>query len=140
MKSMIKIYDRLPEEAAEVRRDVFIKEQGFPYDYDEKDEVSSHFVMFEGGKAVAACRVFESEHKGEFILGRLAVLKNHRGQGKGGEMVRCALESIAAVGGKSLVLHSQMHSVGFYEKLGFETYGEVEDDAGAPHIWMKKKI
>ena len=140
MENEIKIYDHLTEEATDVRREVFINEQGFPYDYDENDEVSSHFVMFEDGKAVAACRVFESENNGEYILGRLAVLKNYRGQGKGGQMVRYALERIAALEGKSLVLHSQIHSVGFYEKLGFETYGEIEDDAGAPHIWMRKNL
>lgn len=140
MKGEIKIFCCLPEEAAVVRSEVFIKEQGFPYDYDEKDDISIHFVMFDGSKPVAACRVFESENKGEYILGRLAVLKQYRGQGRGAEMVKSAVEYVADMGGESLILHSQMHSVGFYEKLGFETFSEVEDDAGAPHIWMLKKL
>ena len=138
MKNEIKIYKFLPNEGAYVRQQVFINEQGFPYDYDAKDEVSVHFVMFENGTPVAACRVFASEKRGEFILGRLAVLKPFRKQGKGAKMVGFALNYVKNHGGESLILHSQIHSVSFYEKIGFEVYGDVEDDAGAPHIWMRK--
>ncbi len=140
MKTDIKIYKYLPQEASEVRHEVFITEQGFPYDYDKKDDVSTHFVMFYEEKPVAACRVFESETPGTYILGRLAVRKPFRNKGLGKQMVLRAIENTAENGGEFLLLHSQMHSRGFYEKLGFQAYGDIEDDAGAPHIWMKIKL
>ena len=34
-KMLIKIYDKLPDEAKKIREKVFINEQGFSYDYDE---------------------------------------------------------------------------------------------------------
>ena len=140
MNADIKIFNRLPREASEVRSEVFITEQGFPYDYDSKDDVATHFVMFCSEKAVAACRVFEGDADGVYILGRLAVKKEYRCKGYGKAMVLAAIEFVEKNRGESLILHSQLHSRGFYEKLGFSAYGEVEDDVGAPHIWMKKQF
>lgn len=28
----------------------------------------------------------------------------------------------------------------FYETIGYTQYGEIEDDQGCPHIWMKKEL
>ena len=36
-------------------------------------------------------------------------------------------------GATEFILHSQMPAIGFYERLGYEPYGEIEDDGGQPH-------
>ena len=75
----IKVYDKLPEEAREIRETVFLVEQGFEVEYDDKDEISVHLVMYKDNNTpVATCRVFKSEKGGVYILGRLAVLKEYR--------------------------------------------------------------
>lgn len=28
----------------------------------------------------------------------------------------------------------------FYEKQGYIQFGQIDDDEGVPHMWMKKKI
>ncbi len=129
----------LPE-ARSVREEVFIHEQGFSYDYDEIDDIAMHFVMFEKGSPVAACRVFESEGKGTFVLGRLAVKKVCRGRDFGSMMLDAAMEYVESVGGDSLILHSQLQAKDFYAKNGFEEYGEIEYEEECPHIWMKKAV
>ncbi len=135
-----KIFSEFVPEAKRVREEVFIYEQGFSYDYDEMDNVSVHIVGFEGDEPIAACRVFESENKGVFILGRLAVKKACRNRGFGGEMVDAAKEYAKSVGGRHLILHSQLQAKGFYEKLGFREYGEIEYEEDCPHIWMKTEL
>lgn len=136
----VKIYNKPSEKGMAVREEVFIKEQGFSYDRDEIDDTAYHIVLFEGETAVGVCRVFESDEKNVYILGRLAVAKEHRGKGYGGMIVKKAIEYIKELNGKSLILHSQMQAKEFYEKLGFAEYGEIEYEEGCPHIWMKLKI
>ena len=139
-KLYTKIFSEFVPEAQRVREEVFIHEQGFSYDYDEMDDVSVHIVGFEGDKPIAACRIFESEKEGTFILGRLAVKKVCRNRGVGGEMVAAAKEYAKSIGGGYLILHSQLQAKGFYEKLGFREYGEVEYEEDCPHIWMKTEL
>lgn len=136
-----KLYNTLPKEAAEIRNDVFIEEQGFENEYDDTDAVATHIVMFDGEeKAVATCRVFWNEEMNSYVLGRLAVVKAHRGKGIGAAVVEEALLYVKTEGGKELMLHSQCQSTGFYKKLGFAEFGEIEYEESCPHIWMKKSI
>ena len=39
-----------------------------------------------------------------------------------------------------IILHAQLQAVPFYEKLGFQAYGEIEYEEHCPHTWMKKII
>lgn len=133
-----KIYNYYPDTARAVREEVFISEQGFSYDYDETDDVSVHIVLEEEGQPVGVCRVFKGENEGEFVLGRLAVKKEHRNGGIGSAVLREALKYVTSEGGKALTLHSQLQAKAFYEKNGFESFGEIEYEEGCPHIWMKK--
>ena len=134
----IKIFEKIPQQARNIREEVFLKEQGFKSDKDNIDDVATHLVGYEGEKPVATCRVFESENKGVYFLGRLAVLKAHRGNGYGKQLIAKAEECIMEFGGKSLILHSQLHAKDFYTKLGYTEYGEVEYEQNQPHVWMKK--
>ncbi|GAA4144638.1 hypothetical protein GCM10022416_35620 [Actinomadura keratinilytica] len=37
-------------------------------------------------------------------------------------------------------LHAQTAVRAFYERLGYEAYGEEDIEAGIPHIWMRKAL
>ena len=43
----ILIYDTLPDEAAEIRRAVFVEEQGFHNEFDEIDKRAKHIVLYD---------------------------------------------------------------------------------------------
>ena len=135
------IYKSIPDEVREIRTKVFIGEQGFENEFDSVDAEAVHFLMRnDNGIPVATCRVFWNNKMNSHVLGRLAVLKEHRGRGTGSQVVREALDYVKSAGGKTLMLHSQCRASSFYEKLGFSSFGEVELDEGCPHIWMKKEL
>lgn len=136
----IKTYTALPDEAVKIRTEVFMDEQGFRQEFDETDKLAVHFVMFEDEKPIATCRVFKGETDGSYILGRLAVVKSCRGRSLGSELVKSAQEYVKTSGGKSISLHAQCAAERFYSALGFERFGEEDDDEGCPHIWMKKEL
>lgn len=135
-----KIYDYYPDSARLVREEVFMREQGFSYDYDEKDDEAVHIVVFDNGCPVGVCRIFRGEKENEFFFGRLAVKKEYRKNGIGSAVLGEALKYAASQGGRCLSLHSQLQAKEFYEKNGFEAYGEIDYEEGCPHIHMKKEI
>ena len=120
-----------------MREKVFMEEQGFSYDYDATDDVAVHMVMFDGDIPVAACRIFEGETQDVYILGRLAVKKECRGQGIGSRILGEAKAQAKKLGASKLILHSQMQAKEFYAKNGFAAYGEIEYEEDCPHIWMQ---
>ncbi len=133
------LYKNFPDCAKEIREAVFIKEQGFQSEFDETDGKAVHLVAFDnGGMPVATCRVFLDDITDSYTLGRLAVLKAYRHQKLGALLVEAAEEYVKSMGGKTLILHSQCQAAAFYRGLGFAEYGDVEDDQGCPHIWMRK--
>ena len=75
----IKHFDTLPEDAVFIRKEVFVKEQGFKNEFDEKDNEAHFLVGYECNKPVATCRIFYDTAKNIYIFGRIAVLKPYRG-------------------------------------------------------------
>lgn len=69
-------------------------------------------------------------------IGRMAVLKEHRGKGLGAQTMQFCIKKATEQGHKKLYLHAQTYASEFYEKLGFTGYGGEFDDAGIPHIAM----
>ncbi len=136
----VETYDKLPKEAINIRITVFVDEQGFYDEIDDTDNIATHLLLFSDDSAIGTCRVFESEKPSEYILGRLCVLKEHRGKGFGGLILKHAEESVKDKGGKSLKLHSQLHAKSFYEKCGYNQLGELEYEQNQPHIWMVKEL
>ena len=141
IKMTIKIFNKLTEESKNIREIVFVNEQGFTEEYDEKEDISNHFVMFDhDGKAVATCRIFKTGKPGEYMFGRMAVLKELRGNNIGRRMIEEVERFIIGQGGNRIILHAQLHAKGFYEKLGFIQEGETQLEQNKPHVWMSKKL
>lgn len=134
----ISIYDKITPDAKKIREEVFIKEQGFVSEYDDIDKIATHFVAFRKGEPVATLRLFLGEDKKSYVLGRLAVKKELRGEGIGSLMVNKALNHVKNKGALRLILHSQLSATDFYKKLGFIEYSSVEYEENCPHIWMEK--
>lgn len=136
----IKIYDTLPDDAARIREEVFMKEQGFHDEFDSTDKTAAHIVLYIEGIPAGTCRFFPGQEEGEYVIGRIAVLKEYRGEGLGSKVLTAAESAIQDAGGQKAILHAQQQARLFYEKLGYTAYGEPDLDEGCPHIWMRKKL
>lgn len=135
------IYEGIPSFAKEIRQKVFVEEQGFRDEFDEIDSAAAHIVLFdENDLPVATCRVFPDETADSYILGRLAVIKEYRGKNIGSAVVKEAEQYVRNRNGKCISLHAQCRAADFYRKSGFAQYGDIEDEQGCPHIWMRKYL
>lgn len=137
----VEIFEKMPEAAAEIRRKVFIEEQGFISEFDEVDEKATHFLAIdEFGIAQATCRVFFDEGRGAYVMGRFAVIKENRGKNIGTLIVDSVSRYVREKGKSEVLVHAQCRATPFYQKAGFIAYGKEDDDEGVPHIWMKKLL
>lgn len=133
-------YDALPETAADIRRAVFMDEQGFQREFDELDARSHHLVVYDGDTPAGTCRLYRRGSPPAYVVGRIAVLPPWRGRGLGARLLREAERLARAQGGRFLSLHAQIRAAGFYEKQGYRPYGKVALEEGCPHIWMSKAL
>lgn len=118
----------------ELRRLVFIKEQGVPeaLEWDGLDQEALHLLAEDArGKAIATARMLADGH-----IGRVAVLKPWRGMGVGRKLMQQLLILADQRGYSRLFLDAQIDAIGFYRKLGFTATGEIFMDAGIPHRHM----
>lgn len=123
-----------------LRHAVFVGEQKVDEDIerDEMDEVSEHAICFYGDKPIGCGRMFIKE--GIAHLGRVCVLKDYRKKGAGRRICSLLIALAKKEKCQFVELDSQLHAVGFYEKLGFVTVGEPFIEAGIRHIKMMRRL
>ena len=72
-------------DARAIRQSVFVEEQGFEYEFDDIDETALHLVLYdENDNPCATGRLF---FDGCMKIGRIAVMKEYRGQSLGSEVI-----------------------------------------------------
>lgn len=133
-----KIFTTLPQEAKNIRIEVFMKEQGFENEFDDIDDISFHIVVFDEERPIGTCRFFKENN--HYTIGRVAVLKKYRNLHIGNSLLESAENEIKKLNGDLIVVHAQVRVSPFYEKQGYIQFGQIDDDEGVPHMWMKKKI
>ena len=123
-------------QALAIRLRVFVKEQNVSADIelDSDDTRAIHFLAIAAGRAVGTARLVL--HGGSAKIGRMAVLKTHRGKGVGRQLLQRAIAAAKKLGAKKIYLHAQVAVIGFYEKLQFRGVGPVFDEAAIPHRKM----
>ena len=137
----IKVFDEIPPESRFIRETVFLSEQGFEKEYDENDNIAKHIVIYENDEAIATCRLYWDDEVNCYHVGRIAVLKPHRGKGLGIKIVTEAEKIIKEMGGKEVFISGQVQVVEFYvKKLGYTQYGDVYLEEKKPHVSLKKSI
>jgi predicted GNAT family N-acyltransferase len=124
--------------AQPVRRQVFISEQCVPEDmeWDGLDDTAVHALAFnDSGQAVGYARLLPSMQ-----IGRMAVVREYRGQGIGTALMLALEETARSLHYDHLLLHAQVHALSFYERQGYQCQGEPFDEAGIPHMMMSKLL
>lgn len=124
-----------------LRHRVFVEEQAVPValERDGLDGEARHAVVLRpDGVAVAAGRLLVRGQVAKYQ--RIAVDRELRGHGLG-RLVMDALDGIAAAAGcESARLSSQVDAIGFYERLGYQAFGETYMDAGILHRDMVRTL
>jgi predicted GNAT family N-acyltransferase len=137
------------EDAFEVRRQVFINEQGFKDEYDviDEDPRMIHLTLYCDGVLAGCARLFPSslEPKIEgaqdlWILGRFAILPEYRSYGLGTKILQASEAEALRQGAQRTALHAQCRVRPFYEKSGYVAYGPIELEEHVEHQWMEKNL
>ncbi|MCF7796849.1 MAG: GNAT family N-acetyltransferase [Lentisphaeria bacterium] len=126
--------------AFEIRRRVFVLEQGFALadEYDEDDARAIHLLVYLTDKPIATARFVP---EGEIArVGRVAVLPEFRDAGYGLALMKACENTARERGLKMVELHSQIQVQSFYERAGYVTRGNIFDECGWPHITMEKAL
>lgn len=130
--------------ARTIRFAVFVDEQRVPpeIELDEHDTIDAqalHVLARIDGEIVGTGRFYMRSDEGVQI-GRMAVLRAHRGSGVGRAMLDALVAQARLRGCARVVLHAQTHAIGFYERAGFRKHGPEFDDAGIAHVEMIRML
>lgn len=135
-------------QALAIREIVFIEEQSVPesLERDAEDATAYHVLAMDGGHAVGTGRLVdlpdppehETGHWGR--VGRMAVLQANRTQGIGSLLLTSLEAEARRRGHRGIMLHAQLSAMEFYQRHGYEAYGAVFEEAGMPHLEMKKRL
>lgn len=125
-----------------VRHEVFVSEQGVPVDMerDDLDDVAEHAVAFDATGACIGAGRLVAEGPGRAVVGRMAVRAPARRCGVGAALLACLEQRAGALGASTLELHAQTHARGFYERHGYEVVGQEYEEAGLPHVDMRRDL
>lgn len=125
------------QQALNIRRDVFVSEQGVPADLeiDQYEKTSVHFLCFDGDLAVATGRLRRKDEYCKFE--RIVTLSRFRGKGYGAALMKAmVLHAKQYFPELTPYMHAQTSAVGFYEKIGWKRLGNEFSEAGIPHFAM----
>jgi predicted GNAT family N-acyltransferase len=132
--------DSLMPAAYALRHKVFVVEQGVPQELeiDEHDKSATHLVALSGGNVLGTLRIVRNGRTAK--IGRMAVSASSRNKGIGRELMEFAAAAALADGMDEVVLDAQLTARDFYRRLGYAEEGPVFDDAGIPHVMMRRKL
>jgi predicted GNAT family N-acyltransferase len=123
-----------------IRHAVFVEEQGIPaeLEIDDYDPIAEHALAFVDGRCVATARIYlDEQDPSKAKIGRMAVLKEFRGQGIGTALLGEAIRVGMMQGASLFELHAQQSAAPFYAKLQFKSDGAIFDEVGIPHQRMQ---
>jgi predicted GNAT family N-acyltransferase len=124
----------------DLRREVFCLEQGVPaeLELDELDRCATHLAAILDGEVVGTLRILE--HGSAAKVGRVAVRAKLRRTGIASRLMERAAAIALERGFAEIVLHAQVDVAGFYRALGYVEEGDVFEEAGIPHVSMRRKL
>jgi predicted GNAT family N-acyltransferase len=127
-------WEKARPHAVPIRFAVFVEEQAVPreIELDEMDAESVHAIAFANHFPVGTGRLLPEGH-----IGRMAVLKDWRGRGIGGQILKKLMDRARERGDREVILSAQVQATAFYRRYGFVEEGAEYMEAGIPHRNMR---
>ena len=134
--------------ALAIREIVFIEEQSVPQglERDEEDAKAFHLLAYDGLHAIGTGRLVllkkppEGERGKWGQIGRMAVLATWRRRGVG----KALLEALEAEARRrkleGVMMHAQLAARDFYRAQGYHDASTIFEEAGLPHVEMRKPL
>jgi len=135
-------WDELGQVARALREEVFVAEQKIPADleWDAADADAIHAVAFNRfGLPLATGRLILQQDRPARI-GRMATSRLVRNSGVGRQVLDALSAAAQSRGARELLLHAQTSAQNFYLRAGFTPRGEVFEEAGIPHVEMRRSL
>jgi len=134
--------------ALAIREIVFIEEQRVPesLERDAEDAKAFHVLAYDGKHAIGTGRLVTlsqppTGERGRWgQIGRMAVLATWRRRGVGRMLLRNLEEEAKRRKLEGIVLHAQLYAQDFYRALGYHDASPIFDEAGIPHVEMRKPL
>ena len=128
----------LAEKAFSIRQEVFVVEQFVDpeLEYDEFEDISTHYLLFEDDVPVATARWRVTDNG--IKLERFATLKNYRNRGIGNKILDQLMNDVIDMQ-QPIYLNSQVSAIRFYTRNGFVQEGEMFEEANIQHYKMTFK-
>ena len=105
----------------------------------ERDKEGVHFVAVSSGEVVG-CAGLYPQGDGVMRLRQMAVSPRLQGQNIGAGLLDFAEGWARENGVTRIETHARMVARGFYERCGYEAYGDVFEEISIPHIKMRKAL
>jgi len=105
--------------------------------HDDKDDIL--LGCFENNKLIGCCALKKMD-KNTLQLRQMAVNAGLQGKGIGRAILVFAENIARDFGYAKMVMHARKGAIGFYEKLGYTTYGDEFTEVTLPHYAMEKKL
>jgi predicted GNAT family N-acyltransferase len=134
-------YAKAKQAIQKIRHQVFQLEQGVDpaLEFDGLDETAIHLLAQQESEPIGTTRIrFLSNQLAK--IERVSVLASRRGQGIGRRLMETAIALISEKGIPEIKINAQIQVCSFYQNLGFEPWGEIFDEAGIPHIEMRRQV
>jgi predicted GNAT family N-acyltransferase len=123
------------QESLEIRKRVFVREQGIPPEFIEDGEGPMDIVLIRNsGKPAGTARILYQGTRAK--IEAFAILKQYRGKGLGREAFRFITEYCRKKGLEEIFFNAQYYLKDFYLSLGFRTRGSRFLKANIEHIEM----
>ncbi len=129
------------QEAFEVRKQVFVREQGISEDlvFDGHDREALQMVVKDSERVIGTARVqFLTDNQAK--LERMAILERYRRKGIGNEMLLFLDAVWKDKQVQQVIIHAQLEVVPFYKLCGFNELGLPFQEASIKHIKMRKQV
>ena len=102
--------------------------------------VQHHLALYNTKHLLLGCITFVQDDDHTYRMRQVAVRPGHQGLGYGRVLVERGEQWIRQRLGSDINLCAREQAIPFYEKLGYEVYGEPFTEVNLPHRHMRKSL
>jgi len=125
----------------QLRNEILRKPLGLYFTEEELEKEKQEILIgaFEDDKMLACCMLVREADR-TMRLRQMAVINNLQGKGVGRAIMQFAENVARDLGYRKMTMHARISAVGFYEKLGYQAYGDLFEEVTIPHVMMEKDL